>query len=183
MRTTPTSWSAGTLAGIALVLTACGDPPSVPSHATMHANVTASSAANPAAAGLYKSVHSAAARFHSTTQATKAGYVEASPCIAAPGLGTMGFHWVNDALVDPVFDPLNPEAVLYLPDKNGNYKLVAVEYIVIDVGQPRPAFDGYDFDIGGTPVPVAHWSLHTWLYAENPAGVHAPFNPAISCPT
>ena len=89
----------------------------------------------------------------------------------------MGFHWVNNALVDPVFDPKNPEAVLY--DTQG--KLVAVEYIVIDIGQPRPAFDGYPFDIGGTPVPVPHWSLHTWVHFDNPAGVHAPWNPNISC--
>ena len=163
------------------VLAACGTDMNSPiDHATMHASAaasTASAAANTGAAGLIKTVKSQTARFHSTVQATKNGYAVASPCIEVPGLGGMGFHWVNQSLVDPVFDPKNPEALLY--DSQG--KLVAVEYIVIDIGQPRPAFDGYQFDIGGTPVPVAHYSLHAWVHLDNPNGVHTPFNPAVSC--
>lgn len=163
------------------VCTACGTDMNSPiDHATMHANAASSAAntaANAGAAGLIKTVKSATARFHSTVQATRHGYAVASPCIEAPGLGGMGFHWVNNALVDPVFDPTNPEAVLY--DTKG--KLVAVEYIVIDVGQPRPSFNGYPFDIGGTPVPVAHYSLHAWVHLDNPTGVHTPFNPRVSC--
>lgn len=166
---------------LAVALASCGSDMSSPtSHATMHANAaasTASAAANAAHAGLLKTVKSATARYHSSVQATKNGYAIASPCISAPGLGGMGFHWVNDNLVDPVFDPVKPEAVLY--DTRG--KLVAVEYIVIDVGQPRPSFNGHLFDIGGTPVPVAHWSLHAWVHLDNPTGVHTPFNPRVSC--
>jgi hypothetical protein len=44
--------------------------------------------------------------------------------------------------------------------------LVAVEYIVIDVGQPAPT----------------HWSLHVWLWKDNPNGLFAAFNPDVSCP-
>lgn len=165
----------------ALLVVACSDPATVTSHAGMHASVTASAAANADAAGLLKAVHSATSRFHSTVQATKAGYAEASPCVSVPGLGGMGFHWVNNALVDPGFDALNPEAVLYAPDKHGNYKLVAVEYIVINVGQPAPTFDGQPFDVGGTPVPVPHWSLHVWVHEPNPNGTFTPFNPNVSC--
>lgn len=94
----------------------------------------------------------------------------------------MGYHWVNSSLVDPVFEPTRPEVVLYAPGPNGLMKLVAVEYIVIDVGQPRPTFNGHPFDIGGTPVPVPHWSLHVWLYATNPDGQLAAFNPNMPCP-
>jgi hypothetical protein len=93
----------------------------------------------------------------------------------------MGHHWVNEGLVDPVFDAANPEVVLYEKSKNGQYRLVAVEYIVIDVGQPAPTFDGQPFDVGGTPVPAPHWSLHVWLHKENPSGLFTPFNPAVSC--
>lgn len=184
MRITATnSTLAAMLPAALLALAACGEIPSDVSHEAMHARAArvGTNAAAVDAAGLLKAVHAATSRYHSTVQATKAGYAVASDCVAVPGLGTMGFHWVNQALVDPVFDPLQPEAVLYLPDKNGNLKLVAVEYIVIDVGQPAPTFDGHPFDVGGTPVPVSHWSLHAWIYADNPAGVHAPFNPAISC--
>ena len=126
-------------------------------------------------------VKDATARFNSQVQAEKAGYVESSPCIASPA-GGMGYHWVNGPLVDSIFDPLNPEALVYAPDKHGRQRLVAVEYIVLDKGQPAPEFDGYPFDEGGTPVPDPHWSLHAWLFKTNPSGVHAPFNPDVTCP-
>lgn len=107
----------------------------------------------------------------------------ASPCVAHPTLGAMGFHWSNGALVDPVFEPLRPEAVLYESGPNGSLKLVAVKYIVINVGQPAPTFDGHAFDVGGTPVPVPHWNLHVWVDRDNPNGVFTPFNPDVSCPS
>jgi hypothetical protein len=56
-----------------------------------------------------------------------------------------------------------------------------VEYIVINVGQPAPTFGGQAFDVGGTPVPVPHWSLHVWLWKDNPSGQFAAFNPDVSC--
>lgn len=94
----------------------------------------------------------------------------------------MGFHWVNFGLVDPAFEPTRPEAVLYDPDANGNLKLVAVEYIVVDVGQPAPTFGGQAFLGGGAPLPVPHWTLHVWIHRDNPSGMFAPFNPTVSCP-
>ena len=93
----------------------------------------------------------------------------------------MGVHWVNGGLVDPVFEPLQPEAVLYAPKRNGELELVGLEYIVIDVGQTPPSFDGQPFDVGGAPPPVPHWSLHVWVHRENPAGLFAPFNPTVVC--
>lgn len=167
----------------ALVLNACADVPSAPSQEAMHATASASSTAASASssAGLVKTVHAATARYHSTKQATKAGYAEASPCVSVPGLGGMGFHWVNGALVDDVFDPLQPEAVLYAPGPNGSLKLVAVEYIVLNMGQTAPTFDGHPFDVGGTPDPRPHWSLHVWVHRDNPSGIFAPFNPAVTC--
>lgn len=131
---------------------------------------------------LLKQVHAATARFHSTVQAEKAGYSADPFCVEHPTLGGMGHHWANTALVDPIFDPLKPEVMLYAPDRNGNLKLVAIEYIVINSGQAAPTFAGHPFDVGGTPVPVAHWSLHVWLVKPNPAGLFTPFNPDVSCP-
>jgi hypothetical protein len=128
------------------------------------------------------SVRQATARYHSTVQAANAGYAVASECVAVPGLGGMGFHWVDMARVDPAFDPLVPEAVLYEPGPRGQLELVAVEYIVIDVGQPAPTFAGQPFDVGGTPVPVPHWSLHVWVHRDNPNGLFTPFNPDVVCP-
>lgn len=133
-------------------------------------------------ADLLKAVRQATARLNSTTQAIAAGYLPDAHCVAHPSLGGMGYHWANPPLVDPVFDPLHPEVALYADGPNGQRRLVAVEYVVIDVGQPRPSFAGQLFDIGGTPVPAPHWSLHVWLYEHNPAGTFTPFNPNVSCP-
>ena len=130
---------------------------------------------------LVLSVRRATARFHSTAQAIAAGYEPDDHCVSAPGLGGMGIHWVNPSLVDPVFDPLKPEAMLYAVGPGGNLRLIAVEYIVVNVGQAPPIFGDQQFDVGGTPVPVPHWSLHLWLYENNPSGIFAPFNPNISC--
>lgn len=130
-----------------------------------------------------KAARQGTARFHSTTQAIRAGYEPDDHCVAVPGLGGMGYHWVNGALIDPIFDPAQPEAVLYAPGPNGQRKLVAVEYVVIDIGQPRPSFGGHPFDIGGVPPlgDTPHYSLHVWLYEDNPSGMFAPFNPNVSC--
>lgn len=130
---------------------------------------------------LLKAVRQATARFHSTTQAVKAGYQADDHCVAVPGLGGMGYHWKNPELIDPIFDPLQPEMLLYARGPNGQLQLVGVEYLMINVGQERPSFGGYPLDVNGTPVPVPHYSLHVWLYEDNPNGIFAPFNPNVSC--
>jgi hypothetical protein len=144
---------------------------------------------------MLKAVRQATARFHSTTQAIRAGYAPDDHCVVVPGLGGMGYHWANFDLVDPVFEPLRPEVLLYATGPGGNLRLVAVEYIVLAPGAAeledplpylegpdRPSFGGHLFDIGGTPVPFPHWSLHVWLYEDNPNGLFTPFNPNVSCP-
>ena len=133
-------------------------------------------------AGLVKMVRSANARFHSTTQAIMAGFEPTDDCVAVPGIGGMGYHWVNPGRVDPAFDPLQPEVVLYESGPGGSLKLVAVEYVVIDIGQDAPMFGDQPFDVGGAPLPVPHWTLHVWLYKDNPSGMFAKFNPNVSCP-
>lgn len=143
---------------------------------------SASLNATAAKTDLLKSVKNATSRFHSTTQAIKAGYEPDDHCVSVPGLGGMGYHWVNPSLVDDVFDPLHPEVVLYATGPGGNLRLVALEYIVLNFGQTPPVFGSQPFDVGGTPVPAPHWSLHVWLYKDNPSGIFTPFNPDVSCP-
>ncbi len=182
MRTAVLGWRAATLVSLigAAVATACESPADVHQHPQLEAALQKTGTGQlPDLAG---QVRQATARLHSTVQATRAGYAVGSPCVSAPGLGGMGFHWGNGTLIDPVFDAFAPEVVLYEPGPTGNLHLVAVEYIVIDVGQPAPTFGGQPFDVGGTPVPVPHWSLHVWLHKDNPNGLFTPFNPAVSCP-
>lgn len=140
---------------------------------------------------LIKAVRQETSRYNSTTQAIRAGYAPDARCAAHPELGVMGYHWIKHSLIDPVFDPLQPEVLLYAPGPGGNLRLVGVEYMVVALpgqaldGPDRPHFDGYAFDIGGVPPLTAegvpHWSLHVWAHAENPSGVFAPYNPTLSC--
>jgi hypothetical protein len=141
-----------------------------------------------------QALKSVASRYNAFEQAAKAGYsVEGEPCVASPA-GTMGIHAINRALVeDPAIDPLEPEILLYLPKPNGKLELVAVEYMRIAADQnPADGFDqsdkpslfGQAFD-GIMPAHAPwmgwHYDLHVWLWEDNPSGLLAPFNPALSC--
>jgi hypothetical protein len=132
-------------------------------------------------ADLLKKVQQATARFQSSEQAIKAGYVPDNHCVSVPGLGGMGYHWVKPSLVDGIFDPLQPEALLYAPGPGGKVRLVGVEYLVVNQGQERPSFGSKKMDINGSPMPFPHWALHVWAYEHNPSGLFAPFNPNVSC--
>lgn len=176
------------LSALGLGLAACDRSPSEPivEHAAMHAtNARGGDQALRAHGDLLKAVGQQTSRFNSTTQASRAGYVADEHCVTHPQLGGMGDHWVNGGLIDPVFEPMRPEALLYAPGPGGNPRLIAVEYIVIDVGQDRPEFDGQPFDVGGVPpleaTSTPHWSLHVWVHQDNPNGPFAPFNPEVSC--
>jgi hypothetical protein len=94
----------------------------------------------------------------------------------------MGFHYVNAALLDGTLDVAEPEALIYEPDANGRLRLVAVEYLVpFDahaIDQPPPMLFGRPF----SPSPAFQvWGLHAWVWKHNPSGMHAPFNPNVSC--
>jgi hypothetical protein len=176
MRTLPMTFSL-----LALAMIACGEArptsPAEPGAPVLKKAVDATSSQPE----LLDAVRQISARFHSESQATKHGYTSTVACVSSPA-GGMGVHWLKESLVDPVFDPLHPENMLFAPGPNGIPKLVAVEYIVINAGQPAPTFGGQAFDVGGTPVPVPHWSLHVWLWKDNPNGLFAAFNPDVSCP-
>ena len=122
---------------------------------------------------MLKAVRQATARYNSMVQAARAGYAGDDQCVEHPDLGGMGYHWVNFGFVDDQFDPLRPEALLYAQVSGGNVRLVGVEYVVVDVEQDAPVFGDQAFDVGGAPLPFAHWTLHVWLYEDNPSGIFA----------
>ena len=153
----------------------------------------------------WQAVKAATARYHSFTQTQRAGYsVAGEPCVASP-LGTMGIHAVNGTLTaDPAIDPLRPELLLYVPDKHGKLRLVGVEYFEVALANtesgpapwfgssppplgfftPAPSVLGQTFDgpmPGHNPTMPWHYDLHVWLWAANPSGFFAPFNPTLSC--
>jgi hypothetical protein len=120
------------------------------------------------------------------------GYTLAGePCVAEPGLGAMGFHAINPALMaDDAIDPLRPEILLYAPKENGEFELIGIEYWKADAdgdlatADDLPSVLGQRLDgpmPGHNPMMPVHYDLHVWLWAANPSGLFAPFNPAISC--
>lgn len=140
-----------------------------------------------------QAVRAATARFNSVTQAERAGYARTPECVASPA-GTMGIHFEHAGLMaDDDLDPLAPEILVYLPTDDG-LKLVAVEYwkaAELDgTGQPtgtdQPSLFGQRFQgpmPGHHPAMPTHYDLHVWIWADNPAGMFAQFNPALRCPT
>jgi len=123
------------------------------------------------------------APFHRIDVAAAAGWdTPLTDCLELPGVGGMGYHYGNVGLIDGVAEPLGPETLLYVPQKNGRLRLVGVEYLVpfaaVPADGPAPAIHGVDFHQN----PAAGlWVLHAWIFAENPTGVFSDWNPAVSC--
>jgi hypothetical protein len=133
-------------------------------------------------------VHTVTARFESLEQATKAGYEPFYVCAEQPGVGTMGQHYVNFSLVgDPTIDPLQPEALVYEPQPNGTFKLVALEWVRVGpVTDPAPTVLGQPLLHVGSGnrygiEPDGFYERHYWLYRSNPSGTFADWNPTVSC--
>ncbi len=126
-------------------------------------------------------------RYHRVSAAQAAGY-DLVPgldyCFDNPGVGGMGYHYINVALLDNTIDPLKPEAMVYAPGKNGKLELGAVEYIVpiaawdAAYSQPPQLF-GQVFQ---RDVPLGVYTLHAWIWKHNPSGVFSEWNPKVSCP-
>jgi hypothetical protein len=151
----------------------------------------------------------ATARFHDLSTAIPAGYtIENEPCVSSPA-GAMGVHAPNLALLgDPTLDPERPELLLYIPASNGGYRLVGVEYFQAvllrdlstqeiaprfdptpwdpakyEIVNPKPQLFGHEFHLSPPPVPHVpwHWALHVWVWAHNPSGLFADWNPSLRC--
>jgi hypothetical protein len=135
-------------------------------------------------------------KYHSLTTARHNGYhrfvdVDGIACIAQPGVGAMGVHYVNSDLVgDPAINPDKPEAMVYAPGPHGAKTLAAVEYIVVKdawdaTHDMAPMLFGHMFMTTDAPnrfgLP-AFYSLHVWAYKHNPAGTFEMWNPNVHCP-
>lgn len=133
----------------------------------------------------------ATAKYHDIDRALEAGYVRVSGCVEVPGVGAMGYHYLNPALAkDPTIDPRKPEQLLYAPKPGGGLRLIGVEYFKADADQDsstdddRPTFAGVPFEgpmAGHGPGMPIHYDLHAWLWKHNPNGTFAQFNPDVSC--
>ena len=131
-------------------------------------------------------VRDATAAYHKVSTAQAAGYNPVPGldyCFDNPGVGGMGFHYINVALLDTVIDPLKPEAMVYAPRLNGTLALGAVEYIVpaaawdAEHSQPPTLFG----QVFGMEEALGVYELHAWIWRNNPSGVFYEWNPKVSC--
>ena len=121
---------------------------------------------------------------HNVAAAEAAEYTAPIPgCFSDPELGGMGFHFAKGAAIDGNLNELEPEVLLYEPEKDGRLELVAVEFIIpFELaprnGPPPTLFNGRPF----TPFDAnGVWGLHAWIFKNNPKGMFANFNPTVSC--
>ena len=136
-------------------------------------------------------IREATRRFADVDVAIAAGYLPTDECAEAPGLGAMGYHYVNPQLIgDGRIDPTQPEILLFAPTEKGP-KLVGVEYMAVDADgsletdDDRPTMLGHGLEgpmPGHEPGMPVHYDLHAWVFTHNPNGELATWNPAITCP-
>ncbi len=124
-------------------------------------------------------------------------------------LGAMGIHFFRPDLLGITRPPSprvsgtgthtdfrQPSILIYEPKADGSLELVAVENLVFaDAWRAaghteRPTFHGVPYDSmsddPNTDVDEAHmfephFDRHVWIYRDNPNGVFAPLNPAVTC--
>jgi hypothetical protein len=141
-------------------------------------------------------VREATARFHDVDAAIAAGYELGyvngagvriiTGCIAHPTAGAMGYHYFNKQLIDDnVVDVLTPEGLVYSPGPDGKLQLAAVEYVVPGAFSNPPGVSVAPVVFGREMVilvpAVGFYTLHAWIWSNNPAGLFASWSPQVSC--
>jgi hypothetical protein len=142
----------------------------------------------------------ATARFHNLDAAEAAGHTvlvadtAGLTCIAEPGMGAMGFHYLDPTLLDGSISATAPELLVYAPGPNGQLRLVALEYLVLKAdwdaahGGPdaaAPSLFGQTFNFTPTGNRFGlpdFYSLHAWIWDPNPSGMFVMWNPRVNCP-
>lgn len=143
-----------------------------------------------------QAARAATIRFQSLEIAQADGYTvlkdkDGIACIDNPGVGAMGIHYVNGRLVGSGrINSNTPQALVYEPGADGQLHLVAVEYVVFqqqwDAAHPGvlPELFGQTFMLtpdGNRFGLPAFYSLHAWIWKDNPTGTFSMWNPTVSC--
>jgi len=129
-------------------------------------------------------VRQATLKYRDVNAAIADGYVEFYKCTEQPGVGTMGQHYVKLPLVgDPSINATTPEVLVYAPKRNGELKLVAVEYVTFDTSsQPSVLGQPMLFRAAGNRYGLPDfYERHAWIWQGNPMGTFTDWNPDISC--
>jgi len=118
-------------------------------------------------------------------------WVVGTPCVSGPNTGAMGVHLIEPSrLNDDVLNAEEPEALIYEPMGNGNFRLVGVEFIMLapkwdeQHAGTAPTLDGHLMNYVSTPnrygLP-AFYELHVWAWEHNPEGNFADWNTQVTC--
>jgi hypothetical protein len=166
------------------LLVACERAPDVPTAPSQaHGNHAALNSNAPISGQVQRQIarlRELTAPFHDFQTAVAAGWGMPIPgCFSDSKLGGMGYHFGNPALIDGAVDALEPELLVYEPQKNGKLRLVAVEYLVpveAWTASEPPHLYGQSFHRY-----EEFWVLHVWHFRHNPSGVFADFSPTVSC--
>ena len=152
-------------------------------HGASHGNAAARASDQQALAAMREGT----ARYHRLEVAVADGFIPLSPCV--PG---MGIHYGRpDRVFNPTVVASEPEVLLYQPTENGRYRLVGVEFMVpADLwygaeNESPPSVAGREFDPPNAahhdPLVASSYTLHAWVWMNNPDGMFAPFNPRVVC--
>ena len=123
--------------------------------------------------------------------------------------GAMGIHYFRPDMLGITAPPAprvtgvgthtdfrKPAILIYEPQADGSLQLVAVENLVFADSwrasgrSEPPTFHGVPYDsmiddpateLDEAHMFAPHFDRHVWVYRDNPNGVFAPFNPAVSC--
>ena len=133
-------------------------------------------------------VRAATKHLQSPEKALKAGWglvPGLDHCFENPGVGAMGYHYINTDMLDTKLNRALPEAMVFATGPNGQLEFVAVEYIV-----PVQAWE--DAKLEGVPElyglkfhrndTLGVYVLHAWIGKDNPAGLFEDWNPLVRCP-
>jgi hypothetical protein len=144
----------------ALALAACESQPTAPLQIPLKAELTAAKVAT--------------ARYRNLQNAIADGYVDIDVYMEG-----MGHHYMNESLLDERFDAEAPELLVY-EEIGGVMTLVALEYAVPTAiaAEAPEGFTGTD-DIWDNNTTFQLWTLHAWVWLDNPDGIFAPFNPLL----
>lgn len=167
-------------ATLGFLVAACEpDRPAVP-EAVPHLHPSAQGA-SAVSAGQLAALRRVTAPFHRFAAAVDAGWsTKLTECFSSSE-GGMGFHYAKASLLDGTVNAVQPEALLYEPQRDGSLRFVGVEYIV-----PRTAWSGAEPPVlYGQTFPYIEafdvYGLHVWIGQHNPDGAFAAWNPRVSC--
>jgi hypothetical protein len=176
---------------------ACGAPPQPQENAG--AEPAAAAWEEPTLSPELAQVRAGLDRYRDPVAAVYDGYLSTVGCIDYPEGGSegaiqyeaggMGVHFINMQAIGPALDPARPQVLIYEP-VGDSLRLAAAEWFMPAevAGAQRPQIFGQELQgpmEGHAPLMppgLHHYDLHVWLWKDNPSGVYAPTNPAVSCP-